>query len=264
MATPPDSPGPEEALFDFESTRTRQQTTRPVALEELLRQTKFSRQEIRVMYRGFKQVSNTQSENTAGDTEFLEQLEEKWVILECLRHLNIPAEPRAEVTPEKSWINERRWNWDLISFPNDPLQRIVLLIEILRYGNRQNDWPGDHQLCILPEAWLTLVIQSRSFCKLTFNPGQQLYDITRSIARPNVRAHDRQSIFFAIISFPLIFMNGDKHCRQTLLRTPLPSSSFSTRCSSASVTCDKICVQYSHPVNSTSISRSWIFILHSD
>ncbi|XP_017763452.1 PREDICTED: Kv channel-interacting protein 1 [Eufriesea mexicana] len=55
MATPPDSPGPEEVLFDFESTRTRQQTTRPVALEELLRQTKFSRQEIRVMYRGFKQ-----------------------------------------------------------------------------------------------------------------------------------------------------------------------------------------------------------------
>ncbi|KAI4473774.1 hypothetical protein M0802_015946 [Mischocyttarus mexicanus] len=56
MATPPDSPGPEEALFEFESTRARQQTTRPVALEELLRQTKFSRQEIRVMYRGFKQV----------------------------------------------------------------------------------------------------------------------------------------------------------------------------------------------------------------
>ncbi|EZA54959.1 hypothetical protein X777_04422 [Ooceraea biroi] len=56
MATPPDSPGPEEAFFDFESTRARQQTTRPVPIEELLRQTKFSRQEIRVMYRGFKQV----------------------------------------------------------------------------------------------------------------------------------------------------------------------------------------------------------------
>ncbi|XP_019696036.1 uncharacterized protein LOC105181138 isoform X1 [Harpegnathos saltator] len=55
MATPPDSPGPEEAFFDFESTRARQQTTRPVPIEELLRQTKFSRQEIRVMYRGFKQ-----------------------------------------------------------------------------------------------------------------------------------------------------------------------------------------------------------------
>lgn len=57
MATPPDSPGPEEALFEFESTRARQPTTRPVALEELLRQTKFTRQEIRVMYRGFKQVT---------------------------------------------------------------------------------------------------------------------------------------------------------------------------------------------------------------
>lgn len=56
MATPPDSPGPEEAFFEFESTRARQQTTRPVPIEELLRQTKFSRQEIRVMYRGFKQV----------------------------------------------------------------------------------------------------------------------------------------------------------------------------------------------------------------
>ncbi|TGZ46795.1 Uncharacterized protein DBV15_06571 [Temnothorax longispinosus] len=55
MATPPDSPGPEEAFFEFESTRARQQTTRPVPIEELLRQTKFSRQEIRVMYRGFKQ-----------------------------------------------------------------------------------------------------------------------------------------------------------------------------------------------------------------
>jgi len=56
MATPPDSPGPEEAFFEFENTRARQQTTRPVPIEELLRQTKFSRQEIRVMYRGFKQV----------------------------------------------------------------------------------------------------------------------------------------------------------------------------------------------------------------
>ncbi|XP_014213046.1 Kv channel-interacting protein 1 [Copidosoma floridanum] len=55
MATPPDSPGPEDVLFEFESARARQQTHRPVALEELLRQTKFSRHEIRVMYRGFKQ-----------------------------------------------------------------------------------------------------------------------------------------------------------------------------------------------------------------
>ena len=59
MATPPDSPGPEEALFEFETARARHQNTRPVALEELLRQTKFSRQEIRVMYRGFKQVGKS-------------------------------------------------------------------------------------------------------------------------------------------------------------------------------------------------------------
>lgn len=56
MATPPDSPGVEDALFEFENPRARHQNTRPVALDELLRQTKFSRQEIRVMYRGFKQV----------------------------------------------------------------------------------------------------------------------------------------------------------------------------------------------------------------
>ena len=81
MATPPDSPGPEEALFDFESARARQQTTRPVALEELLRQTKFSRQEIRVMYRGFKQVSrklNNESENTADDAESVVLGNHKW------------------------------------------------------------------------------------------------------------------------------------------------------------------------------------------
>ena len=57
MATPPDSPGPEEAFFEFETTRIRHNAARPVALDELMRQTKFSRQEIRVMYRGFKQVS---------------------------------------------------------------------------------------------------------------------------------------------------------------------------------------------------------------
>lgn len=56
MATPPESPGPEEALFEFENSRARHQATRPVPIEDLLRQTKFSRQEIRVMYRGFKQV----------------------------------------------------------------------------------------------------------------------------------------------------------------------------------------------------------------
>ncbi|KAK0090316.1 hypothetical protein PV325_001547 [Microctonus aethiopoides] len=64
MATPPDSPGPDEALFEFESSRARHQATRPVAIEELLRQTKFSRQEIRVMYRGFKQQTGIWDNNT--------------------------------------------------------------------------------------------------------------------------------------------------------------------------------------------------------
>lgn len=54
MATPPDSPM-DEALFELEPSRVPKH--RPVALEDLCRQTKFTRQEIRVMYRGFKQVS---------------------------------------------------------------------------------------------------------------------------------------------------------------------------------------------------------------
>ncbi|KDR15947.1 Kv channel-interacting protein 1 [Zootermopsis nevadensis] len=54
MATPPDSPI-DEALFELEPSRVPKH--RPVALEDLCRQTKFTRQEIRVMYRGFKQVS---------------------------------------------------------------------------------------------------------------------------------------------------------------------------------------------------------------
>ncbi|XP_026286033.1 Kv channel-interacting protein 1 isoform X2 [Frankliniella occidentalis] len=52
MATPPDSPV-EEGVFEIEPSRVVKH--RPVALEDLCRQTKFSRQEIRVMYRGFKQ-----------------------------------------------------------------------------------------------------------------------------------------------------------------------------------------------------------------
>ncbi|XP_021926564.1 Kv channel-interacting protein 1 isoform X2 [Zootermopsis nevadensis] len=52
MATPPDSPI-DEALFELEPSRVPKH--RPVALEDLCRQTKFTRQEIRVMYRGFKQ-----------------------------------------------------------------------------------------------------------------------------------------------------------------------------------------------------------------
>lgn len=55
MATPPDSPI-EEVVYEIEPTRVPKH--RPVALEDLCRQTKFTRQEIRVMYRGFKQVSH--------------------------------------------------------------------------------------------------------------------------------------------------------------------------------------------------------------
>lgn len=55
MATPPDSPM-EEVVFELEPTRVPKPI--PVALEDLVRQTKFSRQEIRVMYRGFKTVSH--------------------------------------------------------------------------------------------------------------------------------------------------------------------------------------------------------------
>lgn len=58
MATPPDSPIEEEVvLFELEpSARTPKPI--PVALEDLCRLTKFTRQEIRVMYRGFKTVSS--------------------------------------------------------------------------------------------------------------------------------------------------------------------------------------------------------------
>ncbi|CAK1597327.1 unnamed protein product [Parnassius mnemosyne] len=51
MATPPESPV-EEHAYELEPSRTPKPI--PVALEELCRQTKFSKQEIRVMYRGFK------------------------------------------------------------------------------------------------------------------------------------------------------------------------------------------------------------------
>lgn len=54
MATPPESPV-EEHAYELEPSRTPKPI--PVALEELCRQTKFSKQEIRVMYRGFKTVS---------------------------------------------------------------------------------------------------------------------------------------------------------------------------------------------------------------
>ncbi|XP_015368903.1 PREDICTED: Kv channel-interacting protein 4 [Diuraphis noxia] len=59
MATPPDSPIIEEAtLIELEEQLNNKSAfphPRPVALEDLCRQTKFTRQEIRIMYRGFKQ-----------------------------------------------------------------------------------------------------------------------------------------------------------------------------------------------------------------
>lgn len=66
MATPPDSPV-DEVVFELEPTRAPKH--RPVALEDLCRQTKFSRHEIRVMYRGFKQV-RTLSRWTGTDGDF--------------------------------------------------------------------------------------------------------------------------------------------------------------------------------------------------
>lgn len=70
MATPPESPV-EEHAYELEPSRTPKPI--PVALEELCRQTKFSKQEIRVMYRGFKTVSPSSvpllSTRTAGSRE---------------------------------------------------------------------------------------------------------------------------------------------------------------------------------------------------
>jgi Kv channel-interacting protein len=53
MATPPDSPI-EEVVYELETTSRAFPKPVPVALEDLCRLTKFTRQEIRVMYRGFK------------------------------------------------------------------------------------------------------------------------------------------------------------------------------------------------------------------
>lgn len=55
MATPPDSPIEEGVIYELEPSRVPKPI--PVALEDLCRQTKFTRQEIRIMYRGFKTVS---------------------------------------------------------------------------------------------------------------------------------------------------------------------------------------------------------------
>lgn len=54
MGTPSDSPV-EEVMFEIEPSRVPKPV--PVALEDLCRLTKFTRQEIRIMYRGFKTVS---------------------------------------------------------------------------------------------------------------------------------------------------------------------------------------------------------------
>ncbi|KAK9709250.1 hypothetical protein QE152_g26730 [Popillia japonica] len=51
MATPSDSPI-EEVVYEIEPSRVPKPV--PVALEDLCRLTKFTRQEIRIMYRGFK------------------------------------------------------------------------------------------------------------------------------------------------------------------------------------------------------------------
>lgn len=59
MATPPDSPI-EEGNYEIEPSRLPKH--RPVALDDLCRQTKFTRQEIRVMYRGFKQVGSARAD----------------------------------------------------------------------------------------------------------------------------------------------------------------------------------------------------------
>lgn len=55
MSSPGDSPM-EEVVFEIETSRVPKPI--PVALGDLCRQTKFTRQEIRVMYRGFKTVRN--------------------------------------------------------------------------------------------------------------------------------------------------------------------------------------------------------------
>lgn len=55
MATPSDSPV-EEVVYEIEPSRVPKPI--PVALEDLCRLTKFTRQEIRIMYRGFKTVSS--------------------------------------------------------------------------------------------------------------------------------------------------------------------------------------------------------------
>ena len=57
MASLPDSPVDEELGYDLIDGAQPVSILRPVGgLDDLCKQTKFTRQEIRVMYRGFKQV----------------------------------------------------------------------------------------------------------------------------------------------------------------------------------------------------------------
>lgn len=71
MATPPDSPI-EEVVYELETTSRTFPKPVPVALEDLCRLTKFTRQEIRVMYRGFKVSINEDLEGTNGIKSCLE------------------------------------------------------------------------------------------------------------------------------------------------------------------------------------------------
>ncbi|KAF2896812.1 hypothetical protein ILUMI_09364 [Ignelater luminosus] len=52
MTTPSEESPVEEVVYELEPSRVPKPI--PVALEDLCKQTKFSRQEIRIMYRGFK------------------------------------------------------------------------------------------------------------------------------------------------------------------------------------------------------------------
>lgn len=60
MASLPESPVEDEELgFDLIDNNQPVSILRPIGgLDDLCKQTKFTRQEIRVMYRGFKQVKN--------------------------------------------------------------------------------------------------------------------------------------------------------------------------------------------------------------
>jgi hypothetical protein len=70
MATPPDSPI-EEVVYELETASRAFPKPVPVALEDLCRLTKFTRQEIRIMYRGFKVIKNLRLESLNFNSENL-------------------------------------------------------------------------------------------------------------------------------------------------------------------------------------------------